>query len=94
MATTFSDKKIEAKIGILEFLKEEQLNKVVFKFKETTANHLNKRNIDYDSIFPSGKPEIIGQIKNISPDHVISLLGASQEVSIPLEFLENVSLSK
>jgi len=92
MAKTFKNQKTEVKIGILEFLQKEQLNKILFEFKETTPAYLAKRNIDSDSLFPSGKLKTVGQVKKISPDHVLSLIGFGQEVSIPVEFLENVSL--
>ena len=90
----FKELKSEVKVGILTFLKKEELNTISFTFKEITKKYLSDNNIDSNSIFLLGNLTTIGQILNISPEKVITIIGFGQELSISIDYLEDVSLYK
>ena len=90
----FKELTLEAKKGILVFLKKEKINKVVFTFKEAARNHLSKRNINIESICLLGNLKTVGQIKNVSSDGVITIFAFGQEVSLAIEYIEDVSIYK
>jgi len=93
MATfNFNDQKTEVKIGILNFLKKEGGNKVIFEFKDTIIDYL--KSMEISNNFLLGNMKAISPVKEISTDEVIKITVFEQEFSIPLEYVEDVSLVK
>jgi hypothetical protein len=96
MANTFKEKPTIKKLGILEFLKDEGTN-IFLTCKNTIISFLQNRNISHEGIFQDKNKNFMffGKITSISQDEVITLRHTSgNNISIPMDYVENVSLSK
>lgn len=93
MKHIFIDGTIEQKLGILEFLKEQNIINIYFACKNTVINFLQKRGIAYEDIFKDESLTFLGRITKVSEDGTVYILSTTgKEVNLPIEYLNNVSL--
>ena len=91
---TFNSKSTEKKLGILEFLQEEDIKNISFTCKNSVKGFLQKKGIDPEKIFQTNNLQFLGKAGNIS-DGIISITHINGDsIQIPIELLENVSLKK
>ncbi len=94
MKTDLGNKTKDERLGIVKFLKDQEAT-VFFGCKSTVKEYFSKRGISPEKLFFKDNNDFIGKIKEISSDETIKILHqqAEEEIMIPMEYIESISLS-
>lgn len=93
MKTLVNDKTKEERLGIVKFLKDQEVT-VFFECKPIVKGYFKKRGISPEKIFFKENNDFIGKIKEVSQDETLKILHqqTKEEIVLPMEYIESISL--